>query len=129
MLPKITWREYFIKPSITAFFILLLLTISLCEFCKSIIHRMVRHPPTTDLFKPSREKAYYFNKCFYIHFHANYHVNSNVVMVPISMFQGALGTNPISMAAPAGRGDSLVVDMASTTVAMGKVRLNWFLLY
>lgn len=37
------------------------------------------------------------------------------------IFQSALGTNPISMAAPATDGDSIVVDMATTTAAMGKV--------
>lgn len=36
-------------------------------------------------------------------------------------FQGALGTNPISMAARATGGDSILVDMSSTAVAMGKV--------
>ena len=33
------------------------------------------------------------------------------------------GTNPISMAAPAAGGDSFVLDMATTTVAIGKVEI------
>ena len=34
--------------------------------------------------------------------------------------QAALGTNPISLAVPAGE-DSFVLDMATTTAALGKV--------
>lgn len=33
----------------------------------------------------------------------------------------ALGTNPWTFAAPASGGDSLVLDMATTAVALGKV--------
>lgn len=36
-------------------------------------------------------------------------------------FQAALGTNPWTFAAPASNGDSFVLDMATTTVALGKV--------
>jgi len=36
-------------------------------------------------------------------------------------FQCTLGTNPISMAAPANDGDSFVLDMATSAVALGKV--------
>ena len=36
-------------------------------------------------------------------------------------FQAALGTNPIACAAPANNGDSYVLDMATTAVALGKV--------
>lgn len=36
--------------------------------------------------------------------------------------QPVLGTNPISLAAPAGPNDPFVLDMATTTVALGKVR-------
>nr|XP_049700986.1 (2R)-3-sulfolactate dehydrogenase (NADP(+)) isoform X2 [Helicoverpa armigera] len=46
--------------------------------------------------------------------------NSSPIMVPTRSKQRALGTNPIAMAAPATGGDKLVVDMATTTVAMGK---------
>ena len=38
--------------------------------------------------------------------------------------QAALGSNPISVAAPAKDGDSFVLDMATTSVAMGKVNSN-----
>jgi LDH2 family malate/lactate/ureidoglycolate dehydrogenase len=38
--------------------------------------------------------------------------------------QPTLGTNPISLAAPAKGGDSLVLDMATTAVALGKVEIN-----
>ena len=37
--------------------------------------------------------------------------------------QPALGTNPISLAVPAKDNDSFVLDMATTTVALGKVSL------
>lgn len=37
------------------------------------------------------------------------------------LIQIALGTNPISVAAPAEDGDSFVLDMATTVVALGKV--------
>ncbi|PVD29455.1 hypothetical protein C0Q70_08706 [Pomacea canaliculata] len=36
----------------------------------------------------------------------------------------ALGTNPISVAAPADDGDSFVLDMATTVVALGKVEIK-----
>ena len=39
-------------------------------------------------------------------------------------FQRTLGTNPISLAAPANNGDSFVLDMATTAVALGKVCLS-----
>lgn len=32
-----------------------------------------------------------------------------------------MGTNPIAVAAPAAEGDSFVLDMATTAVAVGKV--------
>ena len=35
--------------------------------------------------------------------------------------QGALGTNPLSLAAPGNDGDSFVLDMATTVGAYGKV--------
>ncbi|XP_061384244.1 (2R)-3-sulfolactate dehydrogenase (NADP(+))-like isoform X1 [Danaus plexippus] len=50
--------------------------------------------------------------------------NSSPVMVPTRAKKGALGTNPIAFAAPASGGDSLVVDMASTTAAMGKIEMQ-----
>jgi hypothetical protein len=36
--------------------------------------------------------------------------------------QAALGTNPIAFAAPGKDGDHFVLDMATTAVAVGKVR-------
>ncbi|XP_063220870.1 uncharacterized oxidoreductase YjmC-like isoform X2 [Bacillus rossius redtenbacheri] len=36
----------------------------------------------------------------------------------------ALGTNPISVAAPASQGDSFVLDMATTAVAIGKIEMQ-----
>jgi hypothetical protein len=41
----------------------------------------------------------------------------------IRCWQAALGTNPVSLAAPGKHGDSFVLDMATTAVAVGKVRL------
>lgn len=40
--------------------------------------------------------------------------------------QKALGTNPISFGAPGNDGDAFVMDMATTTVAVGKVTLICF---
>ncbi|XP_048483844.1 uncharacterized oxidoreductase YjmC [Plutella xylostella] len=50
--------------------------------------------------------------------------NSSPIMVPTRSRERALGTNPIGMAAPAAPGDSLVVDMATTAVAMGKIEVQ-----
>ncbi|XP_052743727.1 (2R)-3-sulfolactate dehydrogenase (NADP(+))-like isoform X2 [Bicyclus anynana] len=50
--------------------------------------------------------------------------NSSPILVPTRAKQGTLGTNPISMAAPATGGDSIVVDLATTTAAMGKVEMQ-----
>ncbi|CAB3242363.1 unnamed protein product [Arctia plantaginis] len=50
--------------------------------------------------------------------------NSSPIMVPTRSKERALGTNPIAMAAPAVDGDKVVVDMASTTVAMGKIEMQ-----
>ncbi|KAJ8717396.1 hypothetical protein PYW08_005795 [Mythimna loreyi] len=47
--------------------------------------------------------------------------NTSPIMVPTRATQSALGTNPIGVAAPATGGDKLVVDMATTSVAMGKI--------
>ncbi|XP_041984863.1 (2R)-3-sulfolactate dehydrogenase (NADP(+))-like [Aricia agestis] len=49
--------------------------------------------------------------------------NSAPIMVPTRSKQSATGTNPISLAAPAGNGDSLVLDMATTAAAMGKIEV------
>ncbi|XP_013193493.2 (2R)-3-sulfolactate dehydrogenase (NADP(+)) [Amyelois transitella] len=50
--------------------------------------------------------------------------NSSPVMVPTRSKQRACGTNPVAMFAPAANGDSLGVDMASTTAAMGKIEIQ-----
>lgn len=47
--------------------------------------------------------------------------NTSPIMVPTRSKQSALGTNPLAMVAPATDGDKLVVDMATTSVAMGKI--------
>ena len=44
-----------------------------------------------------------------------------MIFVP-RLSQGILGTNPISLAAPATGQDSFVLDMATSAVAYGKVR-------
>ncbi|KAK7494939.1 hypothetical protein BaRGS_00013818 [Batillaria attramentaria] len=50
--------------------------------------------------------------------------NTSPLMVPTRARKPTLGTNPISLAAPAGNGDSMVLDMATTAVALGKIELN-----
>lgn len=50
--------------------------------------------------------------------------NTSPLMVPTRARKPTLGTNPISLAAPGTGGDSLVLDMATTAVALGKVELN-----
>jgi LDH2 family malate/lactate/ureidoglycolate dehydrogenase len=53
--------------------------------------------------------------------------NSGPAIVPTHGRQAMLGTNPISFAAPAGREHPFVLDMATSTVALGKlsVALRW----
>jgi hypothetical protein len=41
--------------------------------------------------------------------------------------QKALGTNPISFGAPGNDGDAFVLDMATTAVAVGKVKISCFI--
>lgn len=48
--------------------------------------------------------------------------NTSPLMVPTRAKEAALGTNPLSLGAPAMDGDSFVLDMATTAVAVGKVR-------
>ncbi|XP_052755782.1 uncharacterized protein LOC113521987 [Galleria mellonella] len=50
--------------------------------------------------------------------------NSSPVSVPTRSKKGTLGTNPVAMFAPATGGDYIGVDMASTTVAMGKIEMQ-----
>jgi LDH2 family malate/lactate/ureidoglycolate dehydrogenase len=47
--------------------------------------------------------------------------NTSPLMSPTRSKGAALGTNPLSVAAPAKDGDSFVLDMATTAVAVGKV--------
>lgn len=48
--------------------------------------------------------------------------NTSPVMVPTRAKKPTLGTNPLTLAAPGENGDSFVLDMATTGVAIGKVR-------
>ncbi|KAH9515408.1 hypothetical protein Btru_014379 [Bulinus truncatus] len=50
--------------------------------------------------------------------------NTSPLMVPTRGRKPILGTNPISCAAPANNGDSFVLDMATTAVALGKLEIN-----
>ncbi|RUS85175.1 hypothetical protein EGW08_007079 [Elysia chlorotica] len=50
--------------------------------------------------------------------------NTSPLMVPTRATKVALGTNPIACAAPANDGESFVLDMATTAVALGKLELN-----
>ncbi|XP_041365965.1 uncharacterized oxidoreductase YjmC-like [Gigantopelta aegis] len=50
--------------------------------------------------------------------------NTSPFMVPTRAKKPALGTNPITLAAPAKNGDSFVLDMATTSVALGKVEIS-----
>ncbi|KAK6188463.1 hypothetical protein SNE40_004632 [Patella caerulea] len=49
--------------------------------------------------------------------------NTSPLSVPTRAVKPTLGTNPISLAAPA-RKDSFVLDMATTTAALGKIELH-----
>ncbi|XP_060585806.1 uncharacterized oxidoreductase YjmC-like [Ruditapes philippinarum] len=49
--------------------------------------------------------------------------NTSPLLVPTRAKQEVLGTNPICVAAPAKDGDSFVLDMATTAVALGKIEL------
>ena len=46
-------------------------------------------------------------------------------LVPTRARDKLLGTNPLAFAAPAARNRPFVLDMATTTVAVGKVKLAW----
>nr|CAD7442095.1 unnamed protein product [Timema bartmani] len=50
--------------------------------------------------------------------------NTSPLMCPTGAKSAALGTNPISLAAPAQDGDSFVLDMATTAVAVGKIEVQ-----
>ncbi|XP_048462836.1 uncharacterized oxidoreductase YjmC-like [Rhincodon typus] len=50
--------------------------------------------------------------------------NTSPVVVPTRGKKCTLGTNPISVAAPALNGDSFVLDMATSAVALGKIEVQ-----
>lgn len=50
--------------------------------------------------------------------------NTSPLMSPTRSMEAGLGTNPISFAAPAENGDSFVLDMATTAVAVGKIEIQ-----
>lgn len=50
--------------------------------------------------------------------------NTSPLMSPTRSTGAALGTNPITVGAPANNGDSFVLDMATTAVAVGKIEIQ-----
>lgn len=50
--------------------------------------------------------------------------NTSPLMSPTRSVGAALGTNPISLAAPANNGDHFCLDMATTAVAVGKIEIQ-----
>jgi LDH2 family malate/lactate/ureidoglycolate dehydrogenase len=50
--------------------------------------------------------------------------NTSPLMGPTRGREAALGTNPLSLAAPGKNGDSFVLDMATTAVAIGKIEVQ-----
>ncbi|XP_017571221.1 uncharacterized oxidoreductase YjmC-like [Pygocentrus nattereri] len=50
--------------------------------------------------------------------------NTSPLVVPTRAKECTVGTNPISVAAPAKNGDSFVLDMATSAAALGKVELH-----
>ncbi|GFG29274.1 hypothetical protein Cfor_07951 [Coptotermes formosanus] len=50
--------------------------------------------------------------------------NTSPLMGPTRATKAALGTNPLSLAAPGKSGDSFVLDMATTAVAVGKIEVQ-----
>lgn len=50
--------------------------------------------------------------------------NTSPLMAPTRSKQAALGTNPISVVAPASDGESFYLDMATTAVAVGKIEMQ-----
>lgn len=50
--------------------------------------------------------------------------NTSPLMSPTRSREAALGTNPLSIAAPANNRDSFVLDMATTAVAVGKIEMQ-----
>lgn len=50
--------------------------------------------------------------------------NTSPVLVPTRAKEANLGTNPLSLGAPGQNDDSFVLDMATTTVALGKLEIQ-----
>ncbi|VEN44342.1 unnamed protein product [Callosobruchus maculatus] len=50
--------------------------------------------------------------------------NTSPFMVPTRAKQAALGTNPLSLGCPGTSGDSFLLDMATTAVAVGKLEIQ-----
>ncbi|XP_045158962.2 uncharacterized oxidoreductase YjmC-like [Mercenaria mercenaria] len=50
--------------------------------------------------------------------------NTSPLQVPTRSKKAVLGTNPLSLAAPGKNGDSFVLDMATSTCALGKIELH-----
>ena len=49
--------------------------------------------------------------------------NTSPIMFPTRSAQKALGTNPLAVVAPADDGDRFALDMATSTVSLGKVEV------
>jgi LDH2 family malate/lactate/ureidoglycolate dehydrogenase len=49
--------------------------------------------------------------------------NASPIVIPTRAKNPTLGTNPLSLAAPANEGDSFVLDMAASVVAIGKIEI------
>lgn len=50
--------------------------------------------------------------------------NTSPFMSPTRSKKAALGTNPLTLAAPGENGESFILDMATTTVAVGKIEMQ-----
>lgn len=50
--------------------------------------------------------------------------NTSPLIYPTRSKQRTFGTNPLSMAAPGKNSDAFVLDMATSTVAFGKVEIS-----
>ncbi|EDW33197.1 GL24667 [Drosophila persimilis] len=50
--------------------------------------------------------------------------NTSPLMAPTRAKEAALGTNPLSLGAPATNGDKFLLDMATTAVAVGKIEIQ-----
>ena len=53
--------------------------------------------------------------------------NTSPLVYPTRSKQRTFGTNPLTLAAPGKDGDSFVLDMATSSVAFGKVKNFFFI--